>query len=218
MLDAIRDKLEIKARFQGEHECRRQLRTFLSRFGTKGHEGYLTKGSFRKAMSAFSCFGTDADRMYDMYDANGDGKLDYAEFVDVVFPPANAAPAAAHAASGAGAAEEKGTDGAEVARERAKRLRADPRVKQLESSIRSKVESMANFGMEAEQKRALAKVFKRFDTDRSGLVSRQEFRGALSQLNCWDKDADLLFDAYDTTGDGQLSYDEFSVILHTETL
>ena len=41
-------------------------------------------------------------------------------------------------------------------------------------------------------------------------------KGALGQLNCWDKDANLLFDAYDVTGDGQLSYDEFSAVLHVK--
>ena len=216
LLDAIRDKLEIKARFQGEYECRRLLRTFLSRFGTKGQEGHLTKPSFRKAMSSFSCFGTDADRMYDMYDANGDGKLDYAEFVDVVFPPKGGGAGAGGGAAAGGETKEEEKEREEKARARSARLRADPRVIQLELSIRRKIESMSGFGMEAEQKRTLQKVFRRFDTDRSGHVSRKEFKGALGQLNCWDKDANLLFDAYDVTGDGQLSYDEFSAVLHVK--
>ena len=56
-------------------------------------------------------------------------------------------------------------------------------------------------------------MFKRYDTNGNGTLSRLEFRAALMSMHFPIQDADILFDTYDVNGDENLSYDEFTKIL-----
>merc|ERR1711916_55702 len=68
----------------------------------------------------------------------------------------------------------------------------------LEESLRQKAESLSNFStISSQQSRALSKIFKRYDQDNSGMLSRAEFQAALTNMHFGRQDADILFDAYD---------------------
>ena len=41
----------------------------------------------------------------------------------------------------------------------------------------------------------------------------EEFRGAMAELNFWGDDADVLFKAYDVSGNGLLDFEEFAALL-----
>ena len=53
-------------------------------------------------MSTFSCFGIEADRLYDSFDADGDGTLSYDEFTDGVYPREGPEEEAAESAAAVG--------------------------------------------------------------------------------------------------------------------
>ena len=86
-------------------------------------------------------------------------------------------------------------------------------VQALEAAIRRRIEVMSNYGLLPQKRRCLKKLFKTFDNDASGFVSRSEFRAALAQINCFGKDVDLLFSHYDVDNSGEISYEEFSALL-----
>ena len=63
------------------------------------------------------------------------------------------------------------------------------------------------------KQRKLAEMFKRYDTNGNGTLSRAEFRAALMAMHFPTQDSDIMFDSYDADGNGALSYDEFTKVL-----
>ena len=61
--------------------------------------------------------------------------------------------------------------------------------------------------------RALAKIFKRYDQDNSGVLSRAEFQAALTNMHFGRQEASVLFDAYDIDNSDSIAYDEFTRVL-----
>lgn len=55
-------------------------------------------------------------------------------------------------------------------------------------------------------------IFKRFDTDNLGKITREGFKKALERMNQDTSRADEIFDAADVTGDGTLEFNEFAAM------
>ena len=84
----------------------------------------------------------------------------------------------------------------------------------LEQNLRDKAESLSNFSSsDSVKQRKLAEMFKRYDTNGNGTLSRAEFRAALMAMHFPTQDSDIMFDSYDADGNGALSYDEFTKVL-----
>lgn len=97
----------------------------------------------------------------------------------------------------------------------AARLKVDGQVLLLlEESLRQKAESLSNFStISSQQSRALAKIFKRYDQNNSGYLSRGEFQAALTNMHFGRQEASVLFDAYDIDNSDSIAYDEFTTVL-----
>ena len=84
----------------------------------------------------------------------------------------------------------------------------------LEQNLRDKAESLSNFSSsDSVKQRKLADMFKKYDTNGNGTLSRLEFRAALMAMHFPVQDSDMMFDSYDMDGNGSLSYTEFTTIL-----
>lgn len=99
-------------------------------------------------------------------------------------------------------------------------IELENKVDKLEQQVRDAIVSRttAHFG----EHRILKSAFNRFDRDASGCVDRGEFMKALEYLGLHTAENGLpgsgglpsevvhgLFDRYDTSGDGQVDYNEF---------
>lgn len=88
----------------------------------------------------------------------------------------------------------------------------EDKIDDLERRLRAKLESDSGFADVGSQALQLRRVFRRFDTDKSGLIDFKEFQAALVHLNFVGVQSDVraLFDRYDQDGSGLVSYSEFS--------
>ncbi|KAL9556128.1 hypothetical protein MBANPS3_002020 [Mucor bainieri] len=61
----------------------------------------------------------------------------------------------------------------------------------------------------------LKEAFKVFDVDGNGLIDREELRKVMSSLNesLSEEELDAMIKEADTNGDGQISFDEFKVMM-----
>ena len=59
----------------------------------------------------------------------------------------------------------------------------DARVTNLEEALRKRLETLTNYGDQAQQIQKLQKTFSFFDTDSSGLIEFAEFFAAMTRLN-----------------------------------
>lgn len=86
------------------------------------------------------------------------------------------------------------------------------RVDAMEARLKAKVESDSGFADPATQCVKLQRIFRHFNADKDGWVSREEFIAALVRLNFVGVQAEVnaLFDRYDGDGSGYLSYEEFT--------
>ncbi len=224
---AIREKLEVASNFGTNDDQRRHLQAMFHAFDRDG-SGVVSQVEFKEAMQGFSMFGADVDLLFVKYDKDRSGSLAISEFADMLYnnPSAmrfsmdtgrgsrsalNAPPSPARGA---------GTDGAEVTAADAMHQKVQRTAQNqqmlclLEQNLRDKAESLSNFSSSDQvQQRQLARMFKRFDANGNGTLSRAEFRAALMAMHFPVQDADLLFDAYDVDENGSLSYDEFCGVL-----
>eukprot|EP00941_MAST-03F_sp_MAST-3F-sp1_P004086 g4086.t1 len=87
----------------------------------------------------------------------------------------------------------------------------ESKVDNLETAMRKKLESMTGFADKSTQAFKLSMHFKKYDTDRSGKLSRKEFEAAMVGMNfvgC-QKEVRSMFDRYDVDSSGTLTYQEF---------
>lgn len=88
----------------------------------------------------------------------------------------------------------------------------DVRVDALEARLKAKIESDSGFADEATQCVKLQRIFRHFNADKDGWVSKPEFVAALTRLNFVGVQAevDSMFNRWDDDGSGFLSYEEFA--------
>jgi len=82
----------------------------------------------------------------------------------------------------------------------------------VEDLVRNEVEDMLLHGLTKPELEALMlRVFRKADADKSGMLSRREFKDCLmaAELGLTRKDINLLLFSVDVNGDGMVSYNEF---------
>eukprot|EP00505_MAST-04D_sp_SCG-Rhode-Island_P001978 Stramenopile-MAST_4_protein_1978 len=201
----IKQKIETASNYGTEADQMRALRQLFSSYDLD-KSGQVSKEEFFAAMGTFACFGADCDELFGKFDSSGDGKISIDEFVSAIY------------GIGQNVGDEDSVSynaqNMQNAIEEATKSDTNGRLGALEESLRNKIETMANFSSSVTRKsRELSKLMKRYDSDNSGMLSLQEFRGALSNLNFRNEDADVLFYSYDADGNGFLQYDEFATLL-----
>jgi Ca2+-binding EF-hand superfamily protein len=90
-------------------------------------------------------------------------------------------------------------------------LERNSKVDNVEKAIREKLESMTGFADESTQAFKLSALFKKFDKDRSGKISKVEFEEAMEPMNLVGRQTEIrqLFERYDVDDTGSLTYQEF---------
>lgn len=221
VIGAVRSTMEQKTRFGTEADQRRTLAAYLRRFMTLPAErrgSALQPLSFRNAMAGFSCFGADVelafDRLKEADASHRDPDPEFPEFPDADGPNVAVVPVVAlleaaypgqdvsairSPTPGAGFGFGIGA-AAEVAPPPVP-PKLDARLQSLTAAIRSKLEVTTRFGDERQQRRALGKLLDgACASSGGGAIAREQFRGAVAALNCWEADAFALFDAINTGG------------------
>jgi len=163
---------------------RRLLRQFMTRYTKPDDKRKMERSGFRQAMCAFSCFGLDADHLFDHYTTKSSKEeLEVERFLDMLYKQNN------ETSSIMILGKEK---------HYISKVKSDAKLCGLLQAINAKLESLTNFGELSQRERALHKILTSFTkTNRDpNLISEIQFKGALSKLNCWDKDAQYLFRAY----------------------
>ena len=179
---------------------RNVLRRHMLKYGNK--DGTISKSGFRGAMTLFSCFGIDADKLYAKFDANRDGTLSYSEFTYQIYPDENGSrahapfPCARKSAAPPPAPKPSSAPVDEI------------KVARICATIRKRLETKTNFVPER-QLRMLHSTFRTFDKNGSGKLSLSEFVRALATFNVWERDAVMIFGVFDKNGDRELSFLEF---------
>lgn len=88
-------------------------------------------------------------------------------------------------------------------------------MEKAESVVRGAVEDLLVHGMsQAELEALMMRIFRKADTDKSGALSRKEFRECLKQakLGLTRKEINLIMFQVDTNHDAQITYDEFAPV------
>jgi Ca2+-binding EF-hand superfamily protein len=82
--------------------------------------------------------------------------------------------------------------------------------KKMQTALKS---YLANFFLQEKYEQDLNRIFQEIDKDKSGTLSREEFKQASNffgaNTNLLDEEVDKIFDLVDTNGNGQIDYSEF---------
>ena len=87
MENAIKRRLEVKTNYGSIVEQKRYLKRVFKVDFDFDKSGLVDKHEFVKAAALFNCFGSDAEALFDKYNAltGGDGSLSYDEFAEALF-------------------------------------------------------------------------------------------------------------------------------------
>ena len=164
----------------------------------RDNSGNIDKREFKKAMSflGVDLSGGDVDDIYDRYDSQRDGRLDYTEFVDLL-----------------GLSRRRSSSGRDRDGGSRSPRRDNARVDDIVERIRSSL--IRSFGDGPGAGRKLKEAFEDADRDNSGNIDKREFKKAMSFLgvDLSGGDVDDIYDRYDSQRDGRLDYTEFVDLL-----
>ena len=144
--------------------------------------------------------------MFFKYDLDGDGHLDYSEFLRLVnFAPKSSSSSSSDRDRDRDRDVDRDRDRGRVALTSQQR----EEVEMLTSRIRRRLED--NLGSSASSARRIKETFADIDDDNSGALSKREVGRALEVLRVEvsARELDLLFSRFDENGDGQINYTEF---------
>ena len=191
---AIREKLEVISNFGTLDDQRRHLQAMFHVFDSDG-SGMVSHAEFKEAMQGFSMFGADVDALFLKYDKDNSGSLSISEFAGMLYNN----PSAMKFSMDSGHDSRKALkpppspkrqalgDVAPVdfmAKKVAEKAQSEQMLTILEQNLRDKAESLSNFSSsEQVQQRKLLGMFKRFDMNGNGTLSRTEFRAAVSAID-----------------------------------
>jgi Ca2+-binding EF-hand superfamily protein len=158
----------------------------------------IDRREFKKAMSflGVDLSSGDLDDIYDKYDTQRDGRLDYSEFVELL------------------GATRRNSSRNDRDRSPARSPRRDnARVDAIVDRVRRKLEDSIGTGSATGRK--IKEAFEDADRDGSHSIDRREFKKAMSFLgvDLSSGDLDDIYDKYDTQRDGRLDYSEFVELL-----
>ena len=138
----------------------------------------------------------EMDDLFHRFDTDGDGRLGYAEYLQLLgFNSANAPTASKTASS------------------RTLKRGGEEELDSLVNRIRLKIEN--NLGSQAQSAGRVKEVFADIDADRSGSIDKRELMTAMKTLriDVSSQEMDDLFHRFDTDGDGRLGYAEYLQLL-----
>ena len=152
--------------------------------------GKVSHAEFKEAMQGFSMFGADVDALFLKHKDNS-GSLSIAEFAGMLYNNPSAmrfsmdSDVTREALRPPPSPQEQALDGVSpvefMARRVAEKAQSEQMLTILEQNLRDKAESLSNFSSsEQVQQRKLLGMFKRFDMNGNGTLSRTEFRAAVS--------------------------------------
>ena len=168
-----------------------KLRQLFSRFD-RNRTGRITRSEFQRAFAelGLAAPAKEVQQLIDSLDSNGDGMVSYGEFVSAV-----------HGGGGRSLrAGGRGTGKWPAFSDRLSRI-----IRQLASDRKW-------------ERNSLRRIFEDFDRDRSGFITRSEFRRGFDKLrvNADETDLDELMRAVDTNRDGRISYKEFVDLVYRQ--
>jgi len=158
------------------------------------------------------------DQIFEILDKNGDGSLDFSEFLNYFkeqFAPLRKE----------GSAKSKTADVEKEVEERKRKHEEEEAVEQdlalaaaqsLVGGTKLDQEKFAHSGRLFEQK--LREVFRSFDTNGNNVITKVELEQALRKLGKAPnkKKVDAIFDTLDIDGNGQIDFDEFAKYFREE--
>ena len=190
--NAIREKLEVASNFGTNADQRRHLQAMFHAFDADA-SGYVSQDEFKEAMQGFSMFGNDVDTLFYKYDVDQNGRLSIQEFAGMLYNnPAAMKFSMDTARSSRGALQVPNNPGTNPpgSPEATKKVKLqlsstnNQMLLLLEQNLRDKAESLSNFSSsDSVKQRKLADMFKRYDTNGNGTLSRLEFRAALMSMH-----------------------------------
>jgi len=195
VLAAIRSITEQRTKFGTEYDQRRMLNAYLKRFLLHKDDMELTEQGFKHAVAGFSCFGFDADLLVQRMQNKATGGIPMERMEAAVF----------------------GNDSTIMNVEAENRLpvekKLSSKVQGLVRAIREKIEVMTDFSEPEKQRRELVRILNKGCAGMPGILTRDQFRGAMAPLNCWDKDANALFDNMDVHLQGRLKIPDIAIFI-----
>jgi len=178
MIQAIKSSVEQKSNYAPLFDQQKLLFTILRRHleDPVRKPDILSQAAFEKAMSSFSCFGSEVQMLFSKF-ANEDHIMLLSEFLKNIYEETTI-----HQTK-------------EISVERLK-LNEDnkSKVNGLKQALIKKMEAITNFGDIHQQERAFKKHLLVYCVRPSTDISKRQFKNALIPLNYWEKDAELLFD------------------------
>ena len=206
--------------FKDAGEVAKQLRTALADSATRlldlfrawddNGDGLISKKEFRAAVVALGFKEvpkSECDALFDMFDKDHSGVIDYKEMSKALRPKQHRA--SSEGAPGPAPAPAPKPQTPEVV-EKSKVLRGTTLTVDSELDLVSQLTSAlaANWGK-------VTTLFVEWDADGSGAISRQELRKAMAALGMTssresEKAIDNLFERLDADGNGEISYEELA--------
>lgn len=207
ILEAVRATTEQRTRFGTRFDQIRMLRAYLKRFAVPSDKDestwLLDREGFTLAMAGFSCFGSDCEFLYERLQAVQGSDITAQTIISAVYGDdhreapvmVSATPVPLLSTGSISSEDELIVHTGNLT----------SRVQSLIQSIRNKMEVSTQFGELHQQKRALQRLLQNACVGAGHDITRNQFRGAMAQVNCWEQDANAIFDAYDHQQTGKLS-------------
>jgi Ca2+-binding EF-hand superfamily protein len=180
---------KLRAMIEKVYRNESELRRLFSRFD-RNRTGRVTRSEFQRAFAELGLVAPakEVQQLIDSLDTSGDGMVSYGEFVSAVH-------------GGGGRSLRAG--GAGTGRWPAFSDRLSHVIRQLADNRKW-------------DRQSLRRIFEDFDRDRSGFITRSEFKRGFDELRvrCDETDLDELMRAIDTNRDGRISYSEFVDVVY----
>ena len=181
--------------------------------------GTISKREFRRAIRAlgFDFFDTsEIDSVFDEFDTDGSGDIDYRELNKMLRQGSSVQLDASLQAGAAGEIKTASTNKHKLRKHRSKG-RVLPTAVFLKKNSRMSVQQQLQGVLQQNAVRVID-IFREWDDDGDGLVSKKEFRNAIAALG-YDaprEDVDAVFKAFDADGSGVIEYSELKAALGLE--